>query len=77
MSVAHVGVHPGHLKKIIYKLEENQPFICKAFSLASNFYYVLSISMRRINLVVEPLGMGDTEEKEDETDEKDADLPLK
>ena len=33
--------------------------------------------MRRVNLVVKPLGMGDTEEKEDETDEKDADLPLK
>ena len=70
MSVAHVGVHPGHLKKI-------QPFLCKIFSTASKFDYVLSLSMRRMNLVVKPLGMGDTEEKEDETDKKDADLPLK
>ena len=31
MSVAHVGVHPGHLKKIIYKLEENQPFLQNIF----------------------------------------------
>ena len=77
MSVTHVGVHPGHLKKIIFKLEENQPFLCKIFSVATKFYYVLSLSMRRVNLVVKPLGMGDTEEKEDETDKKDADLRLK
>ena len=77
MSVAHVGVHPGHLKKIIYKLEENQPSLCKIFSTAPKFYFVESLSMRGVNLVVKPLGMGDTEEKEDETDKKDADLPLK
>ena len=77
MSVAHVGVHPRHLKKIIYKLESISLFQCKIFALLYQFYHVLSLSMRRINLVVEPLGMGDTEEKEDETDKKDADLPLK
>ena len=52
-------------------------FYIKIFSVASKFYHVLSLSMRRVNLVVKPLGMGDTEEKEDETDKKDADLPLK
>ena len=77
MSVAHVGVDPGHLKKIIYKLEENQPSLCKIFSVVYKSYFVLSLPMRRVNLVVKPLGMGDTEEKEDETDKKDADLPLK
>ena len=77
MSVAHVGVHPGHLKKVIYKLEENQPSLCKIFSTAPKFYFVKSLSMRRVNLVVKPLGMGDTEEKEDETDKKDGNLPLK
>ena len=77
MSVAHVGVHPGHLRKIIFKLEENQPFLCNIFSAASKFDYILSLSMRRMHLVVKPLWMSHTEEKEDETDKKDADLPLK
>ena len=77
VSVAHVGVHPGHLTKIIYKLEENQPSLCKIFSVVYKSYFVLSLPMRRMHLVVKPLWMSHTEEKEDETDKKDADLPLK
>ena len=59
------------------RYEENQPFICKIFSAVSKFDYIWSLSMRRMHLVVKPLWMSHTEEKEDETDKKDGNLPLK